>query len=120
MSYEFYKTIHYVSLMSLLISLIFAIYVHTKNGHFKDKKKFIYALHGISWIVLFFSANGLVVTTGISENFPAWAMTKTGIWIALGLLPFLFKRLPRFAFANCMLVIGLIIGAIYLAVYKPF
>lgn len=120
MSYEFYKTIHYVSLMSLLISLIFVVYVHTSNCNFKDKKKFIYALHGVSWIALFFSANGLVETTGLSENFPVWAMVKTGIWIMLGLLPFLFKRLPRFAFANCILVIGLITCAIYLAVYKPF
>lgn len=120
MSYEFYKTIHYVSLMALLISLIFIVFIHTKGSVFKENKKFIYALHGISWITLFGSAHGLVSTTGLSEHFPVWAMVKTGIWVVLGTIPLLIKRMPAYVYINSFIIVSLVTSAIYLAVYKPF
>ena len=120
MSYEFLKTVHFISLMFLFFSLIFIIILLKSEANLKSYKRLIYAVHGLSWIILFASAFGLVSVTGIEKDFPTWAKIKTSIWILLGISPVLFKKLPLQPYIYATTTVILISSAIYLAVYKPF
>lgn len=120
MNYELYKTVHYISILTLLVSLILMILFTSLGDKFQAAKKKAFALHGISWLVLFASAFGLVSATGLHENFPVWGKIKTTIWLLLGLIPLVIKRKPQLSYVNAVVIFGLFSAAIYLAVYKPF
>lgn len=120
MNYEFYKTIHYISLAGLVVSLILIIFTQSQKDTYKNQRKTFFIFHGLSWLLLFISAFGLVSALDLHANFPNWARAKTLIWILLGFSPLLFKKLSRFTVMNTFIVSLLMSIAIYLAVYKPF
>lgn len=116
MSYEFYKTIHFLSIFSLIASLILALVCYRTKTYLRP----IMIIHGLSWIIVFASSFGLVSALGLHENFPVWGKIKTVLWVLLGIIPFLIKRKPELGRLNLVLISLIASFAIYLAVYKPF
>ncbi|MFS4457936.1 hypothetical protein [Bdellovibrio sp. HCB2-146] len=119
MSFAFYKTFHLASIFALFMSfglIVLACTFATTVGRYK---KFAFALHGTSWLLVFASAFGLVEMMGLGENFPAWAHAKTGIWFLLGASAFLIKFRPKWVLFHISLTWALGLAAIWFVVYKP-
>ncbi|WPU66619.1 hypothetical protein [Peredibacter starrii] len=104
MDYSFFKVIHFASIGAMVLSL--------------SKKS--YWLFGLLWILVLASSFGLVSTLGLHENFPKWADAKFGLWIIMGALALTSKFKPQLGKSFSGITGLLLVGAIYLAVYKPF
>lgn len=104
MDYAFFKVIHFASIGAMVFSL--------------SKKS--YWLFCLFWLLVLASSFGLVSTLGLHENFPKWADAKFALWIIMGALALVSKLKPHLGRAFSGITGLLIVGAIYLAVYKPF
>ena len=115
MSYEIYKLIHFFAIISLFLS-IGAFLAYSGN---KKQKKQIMALHGLAALILFISGFGLIARLKMS-SFPLWLILKMCIWIILSvLIPILISKKMNKKWI-CLLVFASGLGAICLAVFKPF
>lgn len=89
MSYEFYKVLHLISLISLFLSLGMLI------AGPKSLKKLTLSLHGLALLFLFISGFGLIAKLGIPLKFlsPLWFWQKMLVWLVLaGLTPFFVNK----------------------------
>lgn len=118
MEYLTYKALHLISIAALVISLGFVIagcWIGGKNNF----RKWGFITHGISWILVFFTAFQLVDVLGMHSNFPNWARAKTAVWVLLGIVAFTIKKKPKLAAVHYSLILILTSVAIGLAVVKP-
>lgn len=117
MSYETYKLIHLLAIISLFLS-IGALLAHSENNNKRQKKK-IMILHGLAGLILFISGFGLIARLKM-PSFPIWVSLKLGIWIILSVLvPVLVsKKINKKWIWFLVFVSGF--SAVYLAVLKPF
>ena len=80
-------------------------------------RKMAAILHGLGLVILLVSGFGLLARLGI-HSFPLWVWIKLGIWLLVGAMIALVRRMPQFA---TLYWFGLpILGAIaaYVALYK--
>ena len=115
MSYETYKIIHFFSIIALFLS-IGALMTYSGN---KKQKKWIMSLHGLATLSLLVSGFGLIARLKMS-SFPLWLNLKLCIWLILSvLIPVLVSRnMNKKGIWFLVFLSGL--GAICLAVLKPF
>ena len=116
MSYEFYKFLHFFSLLALFFSLgALCFYSHKEKG----QKKWIMILHGLASFALLVSGFGMIAKLKM-PNFPLWVSLKLVIWLLLSfLIPFLLRQ-KRLKLPVSLLIFTLTGFALWLALFKPF
>ena len=82
-SYEVYKILHIMTLLTLLFSVGFSL----NNVEMSSKRSFR-IIYGVVSFLVFVGGMGLIARIGIKhgEAFPAWIMVKIVAWIVLNLL----------------------------------
>ena len=113
MSYEFYKVLHLIGLVTLFASLGALTVIPPER-----RKPFI-ALHGTATLIMMVAGFGLIAKLGLMANMGAWLYGKMLIWVVLGATPVILRKKPDMAFS--ILLFSLALGAISatLAIYKP-
>lgn len=121
MSYEFYKVIHLLGLMTLFFSfggiLVASFAGVTLNG---KAKTMAMVTHGVGLLLIIVSGFGLAARLGFMAQLPGWVQAKIGIWVLLGAGVALAKRKGSIGWPVAILLLGLGMTAAYLAVNKPF
>jgi uncharacterized membrane protein SirB2 len=119
MSYEFYKILHFFSLIGFFAAAGCSLLL----GH-EQRSKGIKIATGVFTLLILVGGMGLLARLGHSHAapMPGWVIAKVVIWFALAVfIPVASKRLPpnrrMLAFWFSLILASL---AIYLAVYKPF
>ena len=116
MSYEFYKVLHLISLVSLFLSLGMLI-----TGP-KSFKKLTLSLHGLALLFLFISGFGLIAKLHIPLKFlsPFWFWQKMLVWLVLaGLTPFFVnKKEDKITFKKTVVLICVLLGLAFYAVWQ--
>lgn len=120
MSYTFYIILHLIGVISLFYALG-GLALHKINGGAEkfQHRRLIMMIHGISLIVIFISAFGLLARIGIMWPWPIWIWGKLTLWFALGGAATLILRSRKKAKAIYFLVLGLAALAILLVELKP-
>lgn len=93
MSYTFYKTLHFVGIFMLLLSLG-AIAAHRLQGGTKENfknRKFFSIFHGIGWMFAFVAGFGLMVKAGFSFA-NGWIYIKIAALLIVGAYPAILYR----------------------------
>lgn len=112
-------TILHVFGMSLAFLAIGALAARALDGGGGERsRKLATASHGIGLLVILISGFGLLAKLQI--GFPAWVWVKILIWLIVGALPVLIRRMPQRAAVLWFLVPVLVLIAGSLALYKPF
>jgi uncharacterized membrane protein len=122
MSYQFYKILHLMGLVSLVMGIAFIVVLAaTKQLHQKSLKILGYTLHGVGATLVFVSGFGMSARLQIFGNIPGWMYQKILIWVLITLGIVLFKRL-RTPWLHATLLLLLVYVAIHLALFKslPF
>ncbi len=116
MDYLLFKCLHLVSLVALFVS--FGMILCTNRNSLLSRS--VVAIHGVSWLLVLYTAHRLVAVLGLEANFPDWALAKTGIWILIGVCALLGRWKSQWRGPSAIL--GSLLGgaAVYLAVFKPF
>lgn len=113
MSYEFYKVLHLVGLVTLFLSLGVLAFIPL------ERRKPYVILHGIATVVMLVAGFGLLARLQMIQGWGAWVHGKLAIWLVLGLTPIILRRKPNLALPVLVLSIALGTVAAYLAIYKP-
>ena len=113
MSYEFYKVLHLIGLVTLFASLGALTVIPA------DRRKPFMGLHGTATVIMLVAGFGLIAKLGLVQNMGAWLYGKMVIWLVLGAMPVGLRKKPEMAFS--ILLMSLVLGAIsaMLAIYKP-
>jgi len=80
-SYETYKILHFIGILSLFLALG-ALLTHQS----RTQKKKIMMLHGAATFLLFVSGFGLLARLNILHFLPTWSLLKVLLWLILGIL----------------------------------
>lgn len=113
MSYEFYKILHLIGLVTLFISLGALAYIPL------EKRKPFMIIHGVSSLLMLVAGFGLLARLGMARDMGAWVYAKIVIWLILGATPVILKRKPQLAMPVTVVSIALGALAAYLAIMKP-
>ncbi len=110
MTREIYLIIHLtgISLLALGIGGMMA------GG---EKRKTFAMLQGLGLLVMLVSGFGLLAKLGL--GFPHFAMVKTALWLLLGALPVIFRKLKTPQSAEILIVLILVGIMAYLGLMKP-
>lgn len=121
MSYEAYKIIHILGLVFLTFGL-FGLASVIWNGETPKPhlRKLMLAAHGIGLVLLLVAGFGLAARLGLARQMPNWIYAKLGVWLLVGALPALIRRMPQKAGLWVVTTFILILLAVMLAVAKPF
>ena len=117
MSYLFYKVLHVFGITMAFMALGGLIHGALSGGTDKSRK-LIGATHGVALLIVLVSGFGLLAKLGL--GFPLWVWLKLAIWLLLGALLALVRRMPQHAKVFWFLLPVLAGIAAYLAFYKPF
>jgi hypothetical protein len=122
-SYDAYKVLHLVSVLTLF-AVLGGVAVHAMNGGTRKgnaARRIVASLHVIALLVAIIAGFGLMARLDlIRGGIPIWIWGKLAIWLITLLLLALPYRRP--ALARPLLLFGLpLLGAAaaWLAVYKP-
>jgi hypothetical protein len=114
--YETYKTVHFIGLAMVLLSLG-ALIVHQQTIL---SKRTLAVTHGIGLLLLLVTGFGMLAKAGI-HSVPGWVGGKLAIWLILGaymaLIPRLRNRQAGLLWWSIVVLVG---TAGYLATTKPF
>lgn len=121
MPYEFYKTLHAISTVMVIMGLAGAAAV-TVNGVARASNKFRLTLaitHGLGMLIALVAGFGLMARLGMmGQGWPLWISLKLSIWVILGGLIALIYRVPSTAKWVWWVVLALYGVAAYLARFK--
>jgi hypothetical protein len=121
MSYEFYKIIHLLGLMSLFFGFATILILAMTDQLRSARARMIgFLTHGLGLFLIIVSGFGMAARLGYFNNLPHWIYAKIGIWVVAGVIISLLRRKPGLAFFNLILVLALGTTAAWLAVTKPF
>jgi hypothetical protein len=82
-----------------------------------EKRKTFAMLQGIGLLVMLVSGFGLLAKLGL--GYPHFAIVKTVLWLIIGMLPVLFRKLKT-PLPACILISLVLVGIMaYLGVVKP-
>lgn len=113
MSYEFYKVLHLVGLVTLFIALGALAVVPA------ERRKPFMSLHGLATLVMLVAGFGLLAKLGLMKDWGPWVYAKIAIWLVLGAMPVVLRRKPNLAFPVLLISIALGACGAFLAIYKP-
>jgi uncharacterized membrane protein SirB2 len=123
MSYEVYKVLHILGILTLLCALG-ATAILSLTGKAEDEastRKLLMALHGVALLVILVAGFGLMARTGIVQGggWPGWIYGKLGIWLVFGASVAFVRRSGDKA-VRWVVLLPLLGGvAAWLAVVKP-
>jgi hypothetical protein len=86
----------------------------------KRMKRPAIIFHGLGLTLALVGGFGMAARLGMISGLPGWVHGKIGLWVALGALPVLIKRMPQH---RSLVWWGIpLVGflAAYLGAYKPF
>ena len=122
-SYEAYKLIHIFGILLLIFSLGGLCLQATDDRErvSGSGRKFLGMAHGAAVLIILVAGFGLLARLSISHGvaWPWWVWGKVGIWVFLGVTPFVIRKSVTLTRS---LWLGVpILGAVaaYLAIYKP-
>ncbi len=120
MSFQLYKVIHILGLFFVFASLG-ALTLQAYVGKPLDEKgrRLAGLTHGISLLIVLISGFGALARLGLG-GFPGWVWVKLVIWLVIGGIIVLIRKMPQLA--GVLWVVLPLLGALagYLAIYKPF
>lgn len=118
MSYPLYKVLHILGGLFLFAGLGGLILQQLRDGGGETARKLAGLTHGLALILLLVTGFGAVAKLGANLMAP-WVVGKMILWLVIGAMPVLIRRMPRAATVLWWLVplLGGLAG--YLAVYKP-
>ncbi|MNK06255.1 hypothetical protein D3C87_241480 [compost metagenome] len=121
MSYQFYKVLHILGLMTLFFGFG-GLLVANYAGVVLSKKARIMtmATHGIGLLLILVSGFGMAARLGLVAGLPSWVQAKVLIWVLLGAGIALVKRKGKIGWPLAILLIGLGTTAAFIAINKPF
>jgi hypothetical protein len=122
-SYEAYKVLHLVSVLTLF-AVLGGVAVHAMNGGTlkgNAARRIVASMHGIALLVTLIAGFGLMSRLDLMRGgIPLWVWGKLVIWLATVLLLALPYRRPSLARPLLLFVLPLLgAAAAWLAVYKP-
>lgn len=121
MTYEFYKVIHMLGLMSLFFGFGGVLIVAYAGVPLQGKaKSMAYMTHGIGLLLLILGGFGMAAKLGLMAHLPGWVHLKIGIWVILGGSIALAKRKGSLGWPIALLLLALGVVAAWAAIYKPF
>lgn len=121
MSYEFYKTLHFFSLI-LTFGALFSILAIRFLGEESKKvlTKRMSMVHGVGLILVLVSGFGLAARLGYFAQLPTWIYVKLLIWLtAGGIIALINRKKLSYLILFITLVVLPVLGSL-LAVNKPF
>ena len=117
-SYETYKLLHLIFILTLFCSLGFA----ASSSSFMTKP-FAKIILGLVSFLLFVAGMGLIARLGFKhgEGFPFWIYLKMTLWILLNFLLFMIFKFKNLKLKILMAVLMLLTGwsAIWVVLNKP-
>jgi len=122
MSYEFYKVLHIVGIVSIFLSLGALLWNSFTGGEKKfPGRKVVMITHGVGLLIAFVAGFGLMARIGlVQQSWPGWIYAKVAIWLFLGGIVALIPRKPKLAIPIWFVLIVTAGAAAYLANTKPF
>ena len=110
MDYTTYKLIHLVGLAALLLGL---------GGMMAggESRKSFAILQGIALAVMLVSGFGLLAK--LKLGFPHFAMAKTALWVVLGMLPLILRKLRIPVLGGIVISLTLVGILAWLGIAKP-
>lgn len=119
-SYELWKIIHIVGILTLFGSLG-GLAALAQAGAAKAQGKLFRILHGVALAVVLVAGFGLLSTFGLHApgSWPVWVWIKLVVWLALGSSLVAMRRVP--GRAGTIFLILILVGAIaaWAALTKP-
>lgn len=111
MSYSTYKIIHLIGVAALAMGL---------GGMMVggSQRKLFSILQGIALFVMLVSGCGLVAKLGF-RSFPHFAMAKSVIWVVIGVMPVVLRKLCAPALVGIAVSLSLVGVMAWLGVVKP-
>ena len=113
MTPEFYKVMHILGLSLVLTALGGAALSAAKS-------KIPPILHGIGMVLILVSGFGMIAKYGYELASTPWLHVKLTLWVVVGALIALARRVPKAAAAVYIGGPVLVAFAAYSAIYKPF
>ncbi len=117
MSAVFYKVLHLAGVILTFLALGSLVVRAGETGSDSARRR-AGITHGFALLLLFVSGFAMLGKLGL--GLPAWALVKLVIWLALGGVVVLLRKLPEKAALWWWLLPALGVLAAYLGVYKPF
>lgn len=122
MEFWVYKLIHQVGLAGLFLSFG-GLIAHAMNGGTRDNNRargLLAATHGISLLLILVAGFGMLAKSGMISDFPGWVIAKIAIWLVMGALIVVPKRMPGAAKALWFVIPLIVAVASFLVLRKPF
>lgn len=121
MSYQFYKIMHLLGLMTLFFGFG-GLLISKYSGVLLSKKARIMSMatHGLGLLLILVGGFGMAAKLGIMGGMPNWMNAKIGIWVLLAVAISLVKRKGQIGWPVAILLLGLGTTAAFIAVNKPF
>lgn len=119
MSYLAFKVLHILGVL-LVFTAVGGLTLHAMNGGDRDSNqshKLVGISHGIGLVILLITGFGMLAQLG--TGFPLWIWLKIGIWLLLGAVTVVIRRLAGQTAALWFLLPLLGAVAAYLAIFKP-
>ncbi len=113
-----YKVVHLFG-FALLFTAVGGLLLHAIQGGSLDQRgrKLVAIAHGLGLVLILISGFGLLARLGL--GFPLWVWFKIAIWLLLGAITVLIRKLPERA-TLLWWAVPLLGGlAAYLALFKP-
>ena len=118
MSYAAYKVLHLLGVLLLFTSIggLCALAMTASSSELGRRISSI--AHGVALLLTLVAGFGILAKLGLSGSWPLWVWLKLAIWIALGGIVVVIRRLPKYAtlFLFLLPILGALAG--YLAIYK--
>jgi hypothetical protein len=112
MDYNFYKITHLIGISVLALGV---------GGMMAggEKRKAFAILQGIGLLVMLVTGFGLLAKLKLTPYVPPFAIMKLVLWLVIGMLPMLFRKLKTPLFAAILISIILVGIMAWLGVTKP-
>ena len=91
MSYDFYKSLHFLSLFLMIFSLGGLWMFYSLKSKESSLRKGLLSLLGLSLVLIFFAGFGLIAKLAL-PSWPLWLYGKILVWLLLGFSPLFLKR----------------------------
>jgi len=110
MSYTTYKIIHLIGVAMIAIGIGGML----AGG---NNRRTFAIFQGIGLLVMLVSGFGILAKLGL--RFPHFAIVKTVLWVVIGMLPMIFRKLKAPLFVSILILLTLVGVMAWLGVVKP-